>query len=156
MFYRKNLPGWERALRVIAGVVMIACGLLGPARHAGRLFDRLRRCGCDRDRIFRVLPDVRNGWPQVAIGMTPLSEAERRDGTTGAPKISPFTSTTLTEPILRGAAGLFALWLAIPTATDHPWESLALGGLALVALRGCPMCWTIGLVELASRRWRGW
>lgn len=29
MFYRKNLPGWERAMRSIGGVVMIAYGLLG-------------------------------------------------------------------------------------------------------------------------------
>jgi hypothetical protein len=29
MFYRKNLPGWERAMRVVGGVVMIGCGLLG-------------------------------------------------------------------------------------------------------------------------------
>jgi hypothetical protein len=31
MFYRKNLPGWERAMRTIGGVVMIAYGLLGMA-----------------------------------------------------------------------------------------------------------------------------
>jgi hypothetical protein len=29
MFYVKNVPGWERVLRVIAGLAMIACGLLG-------------------------------------------------------------------------------------------------------------------------------
>jgi Inner membrane protein YgaP-like, transmembrane domain len=29
MLYRKNLPGWERAMRTIGGVVMVACGLLG-------------------------------------------------------------------------------------------------------------------------------
>ena len=29
MFYRKNLPGWERATRIIAGAAMVACGLLG-------------------------------------------------------------------------------------------------------------------------------
>ena len=29
MFYRKNLPGWERAMRTIGGVVMIAYGLFG-------------------------------------------------------------------------------------------------------------------------------
>ena len=29
MVYRKNLPGWERALRVLAGSLMIACGLFG-------------------------------------------------------------------------------------------------------------------------------
>jgi hypothetical protein len=28
MFYVKNVPGWERVLRVIAGLAMIACGLL--------------------------------------------------------------------------------------------------------------------------------
>jgi hypothetical protein len=29
MFYRKNLPGWERAVRVIGGVGMIGYGLIG-------------------------------------------------------------------------------------------------------------------------------
>ena len=29
MFYRKNLPGWERAMRTIGGVVIIAYGVLG-------------------------------------------------------------------------------------------------------------------------------
>jgi hypothetical protein len=29
MLYRKNLPGWERAMRTIGGVVMVAYGLLG-------------------------------------------------------------------------------------------------------------------------------
>jgi DUF2892 family protein len=29
MFYRKNLPGWERAMRAIAGVAMIGYGLFG-------------------------------------------------------------------------------------------------------------------------------
>jgi hypothetical protein len=38
MFYRKNLPGWERAARVIGGVAMIACGLLGlPGTPVGYL-----------------------------------------------------------------------------------------------------------------------
>ena len=36
MFYRKNLPGWERAMRTIAGVVMILYGLLSmPGTIAG-------------------------------------------------------------------------------------------------------------------------
>lgn len=29
MFYRKNLPGWERAMRLLAGGAMIAYGLIG-------------------------------------------------------------------------------------------------------------------------------
>jgi len=28
MFYRKNLPGWERAMRTVGGILMIAYGLL--------------------------------------------------------------------------------------------------------------------------------
>jgi hypothetical protein len=28
MFYRKNLPGWERAMRIIAGLALIAWGWL--------------------------------------------------------------------------------------------------------------------------------
>lgn len=31
MFYRKNLPSWERSARVVGGAVMIAYGLLGLA-----------------------------------------------------------------------------------------------------------------------------
>jgi len=31
MFYRKNVPGWERITRVVAGAAMIACGLRAPA-----------------------------------------------------------------------------------------------------------------------------
>jgi len=29
MFYRKNLPGWERVMRLVGGIVMIAYGLFG-------------------------------------------------------------------------------------------------------------------------------
>ena len=36
MFYRKNLPAWERAMRVIAGIVLIAWGWLAfPATPLG-------------------------------------------------------------------------------------------------------------------------
>jgi hypothetical protein len=38
MLYRKNLPAWERAARVIGGTAMIACGLLGlPGTPVGYL-----------------------------------------------------------------------------------------------------------------------
>ena len=29
VFYVKNIPGWERAVRVVAGLLMVACGLVG-------------------------------------------------------------------------------------------------------------------------------
>lgn len=38
MLYRKNLPGWERAVRTIAGIATIGYGLLGlPGAVAGYL-----------------------------------------------------------------------------------------------------------------------
>jgi Protein of unknown function (DUF2892) len=30
MLFTKNLPVWERILRSVAGLSMVACGLLGP------------------------------------------------------------------------------------------------------------------------------
>jgi hypothetical protein len=33
---------------------------------------------------------------------------------------------------------------------SHSWGSLALGGLVLLAFRGCPICWSIGLFETAG------
>ena len=29
MWYQKNLPFWERAVRLVAAVAMVACGLIG-------------------------------------------------------------------------------------------------------------------------------
>lgn len=65
-----------------------------------------------------------------------------------------FASNTLVEHILRGAAGIGALWIAVAIAASHPWGSLALGGLVQLAFRGCPICWTIGLFETAGQHWR--
>jgi hypothetical protein len=66
-----------------------------------------------------------------------------------------FASNTLLEHSLRGFVGTGALWYAVTIAATHPLGSLALGVLALLAFRGCPICWAIGLVETAGQRWRG-
>ena len=34
MLYQKNLPGWQRALRVLGAMAMIAVGLAGPVGAA--------------------------------------------------------------------------------------------------------------------------
>jgi len=65
-----------------------------------------------------------------------------------------FASNSLIEHIARGFIGVAALWYAILIATGRPWLSLALGGLALLAFRGCPVCWTVGLIETAAPTWR--
>lgn len=72
---------------------------------------------------------------------------------------SPFASASLPEHLLRGLLGGLALAAAVWAATGLPSPfgtplSLLLGVGALVALRGCPVCWTIGLVESAWRAMR--
>lgn len=69
------------------------------------------------------------------------------------PEKSPFASCSLGEHIVRGAIGIVAISSALVLVAVTGGAALAaaaalgLGVLALVALRGCPMCWTIGLVE---------
>ena len=61
-----------------------------------------------------------------------------------------FASAFLGAHLLRGAAAAALLAWAIVHQTAHPWLSLGAGVAALVALRGCPMCWTVGLVATLS------
>jgi hypothetical protein len=62
-----------------------------------------------------------------------------------------FGSAFLGAHLMRGAAAAALLAWAIVHQTAHPWLSLVAGVAALVALRGCPMCWTVGLVETLSQ-----
>ena len=62
-----------------------------------------------------------------------------------------FGSAFLAAHLMRGAAAAALLAWAIVHQTAHPWLSLGAGVAALVALRGCPMCWTVGLVETLSQ-----
>jgi hypothetical protein len=66
-----------------------------------------------------------------------------------------FASNSVIEHVVRGVcgAGLIALALWLLRAPDLPRGGgavVALGG-AVVLLRGCPMCWTMGLIETISR-----
>jgi len=62
-----------------------------------------------------------------------------------------FGSAFLGAHLMRGAAAAALFALAIVHQTTHPWLSLGAGVAALVALRGCPMCWTVGLIETLSK-----
>src|SRR5262244_643039 len=62
-----------------------------------------------------------------------------------------FGSAFLGAHLMRGAAAAALLAWAIVHQTAQPWPSVAAGVAALVALRGCPMCWTVGLVETLSQ-----
>lgn len=63
-----------------------------------------------------------------------------------------FGSAFLGAHLIRGAAAAALVTWAIVHQTPHPWLSLGAGVAALAALRGCPMCWAVGLVETLSRR----
>ncbi|MET9270174.1 hypothetical protein [Kribbella sp. NPDC003557] len=62
-----------------------------------------------------------------------------------------FASTSLSRHLFRGAIGfasLVAAFALIPTV--GPWSLLLLAA-TLLAFRGCPTCWVIGLIETVSR-----
>jgi hypothetical protein len=68
--------------------------------------------------------------------------------------INAFTSQTVTAHLLRGALAFALLYAAVSLRLEHPGWALAAVGLSFVAMRGCPVCWTTGLVEAIGRRWR--
>jgi hypothetical protein len=67
-----------------------------------------------------------------------------------------FASKSVTEHLVRGAVGLAAWTLAfrlLATPSTVSLISAALLGLAaLVVMRGCPTCWTMGLINTIFRR----
>lgn len=65
-----------------------------------------------------------------------------------------FGSATLVAHLMRGAAAAALITWAIIHQTSDPWLSAGAGVAALVALRGCPMCWTVGLIETLAKRRR--
>jgi hypothetical protein len=65
-----------------------------------------------------------------------------------------FATRTLGGHLLRGAAAFGLLSVAIGQQVEHLALSLGAGLLALVLLRGCPMCWLIGLIETLQQRRR--
>ena len=64
-----------------------------------------------------------------------------------------FATQTLTGHVIRGAVAFALLYFAIEHQHLHRAASVLAGLLALVAMRGCPVCWTIGLVETIGQRY---
>lgn len=62
-----------------------------------------------------------------------------------------FTSASPSEHLLRGVVGFAALVGAVALVPVVGPIGLALLPIGLIALRGCPMCWMIGLVQTISR-----
>jgi hypothetical protein len=64
-----------------------------------------------------------------------------------------FASESVIEHLLRGGVGIGLLVWAIQHQAQ-PALSLAAAAGALLAFRGCPICWTIGLIESVAQRVR--
>jgi hypothetical protein len=63
-----------------------------------------------------------------------------------------FGTRTLSGHLLRGVVAFALLYVALAQQA-HPLWSIAAALGALVAMRGCPMCWAIGLVVTIQQRW---
>jgi hypothetical protein len=66
-----------------------------------------------------------------------------------------FGSRTITHHLVRGLIGAGAATWALFESEVHPWLALLAIPVALLAFRGCPMCWTLGLVETVVAKIRG-
>ncbi|MEV0686788.1 hypothetical protein AB0I35_23245 [Nocardia sp. NPDC050378] len=62
-----------------------------------------------------------------------------------------FAGASLPRHLTRGAVGFGALIGSIALLPLIGAISLLLLPVGLIALRGCPMCWTIGLAQTLSR-----
>lgn len=63
-----------------------------------------------------------------------------------------FGNRTLAIHLLRGLLGLAALVTAVRGYDAIGWPALLLVGVTFWALKGCPVCWTIGLAETIAYR----
>ena len=63
-----------------------------------------------------------------------------------------FASRSITAHILRGALAAALLTWAWLNQSSHPLFAGAALVVAVVAMRGCPTCWTVGLFETITHR----
>jgi energy-converting hydrogenase Eha subunit B len=61
-----------------------------------------------------------------------------------------FASRTVVGHLMRG--GIAAALIAWALQSADPAFAVAAIVLAVVAMRGCPLCWTLGLVETIANR----
>ncbi|QKW24545.1 hypothetical protein HUT16_29365 [Kitasatospora sp. NA04385] len=79
----------------------------------------------------------------------PTEPGERTEP--GAAGRSDFASASLPRHLLRGALGFGTIAAGLGLLPVLGAAVLLLVPVGLLALRGCPMCWTIGLVQTVSR-----
>ncbi|WP_409179860.1 hypothetical protein F9C11_25425 [Amycolatopsis sp. VS8301801F10] len=62
-----------------------------------------------------------------------------------------FASRSLPVHLARGVAGFGLIAASVALAPVVGWASLLALPAGVLALRGCPTCWAIGLVQTLSR-----
>ena len=67
---------------------------------------------------------------------------------------SVFGSKSLIGHLLRGLTGFVAVYWAFTHQSEPVLAVLAIGA-AFVLFRGCPVCWTVGLMETIAGKLRG-
>jgi hypothetical protein len=65
-----------------------------------------------------------------------------------------FASKTIAAHIFRGVIGAGLIAWAVLHQSSDPAFAVGAGVVALVAMRGCPLCWTLGLVATIGERIR--
>ena len=63
-----------------------------------------------------------------------------------------FGNRSLAIHIVRGVLGFGSLVLALKGYDVVGWPALLLMGVSIWALKGCPICWTIGLFETLAAK----
>lgn len=63
-----------------------------------------------------------------------------------------FCSKSIGVHLLRGLGALVLVMLAFHLGSGQPWLLLPCVLGAVLLLRGCPMCWLIGLVQTVGDR----
>jgi hypothetical protein len=66
------------------------------------------------------------------------------------PDRGPLASSTVVAHLTRGAIGFGLIGAALALTPSHGPAALLFAPLGLLALRGCPTCWIVGLIETIS------
>jgi len=61
-----------------------------------------------------------------------------------------FGNKSISIHLMRGALGLLALFFSLWLLGRSVWIGFALLAVAVCLLKGCPMCWLLGLVETVA------
>ena len=61
-----------------------------------------------------------------------------------------FASKSVMAHIVRGVVAAALIVWALDLQFTEPVFALAAGAAAVAAMRGCPLCWTLGLFETVS------